>query len=456
MTSLHILSGAMNGHSFELNTDTFLVGRGPENDIQIPDPSLSRRHVRVVRKGERYFVEDLDSTNGTWVNGMKAVPGEPMEIQEEEPIALGSVFISIAANGWRQDATQEGMGDTLELKRTKEWTLHGPDRRLANRAEMDVLYELSTALMESLRMDKVCERILQALFQSLKRVDAGAIFLSDRLEGKPEKVFALSRENRGKTEIAYSRTIVDRVIREAKPIVVTDTSCDGGRDLSDSIVMHGVKSLMCVPLTRKRATRGAIYVHSVHAICGFRREDLQFLTALSTPAVLAIENALLFEKTRQAKVKLRLREKELKTKTSNLVEANTVLKILLQKREQDKAELEENVIANMKRLVFPYLQKLRESGLDKKQSTYAEIVESNLKEIVTPFTRRLSSSSLRFTPTELRMADLIRQGKSSNEIAGLLDISVRTVESHRDNIRNKLMIKNKKENLRSHLLMLKE
>jgi PAS domain S-box-containing protein len=151
---------------------------------------------------------------------------------------------------------------------------------------------------------------------------------------------------------------------------------------------------------------------------------------------------------------LKAREKELQAKTINLEEANTALKVLLDKRDEDRAELEEKVSLNMKWLVLPYLEKLKKSGLNERQEAFANILESLLNDIISPFTHKLSPQHLNLTPTEIQVATLVKEGKSTKEVAELLNSSTRTIEFHRENLRKKLGLKNKKINLRSYLLSL--
>jgi PAS domain S-box-containing protein len=150
------------------------------------------------------------------------------------------------------------------------------------------------------------------------------------------------------------------------------------------------------------------------------------------------------------------RTKELQVKTQNLEELNMALKVLLRKRDEDKIELEEKVLINVQELVVTYLEKLKKSGLDARQKTYVDIIESNLNDIVSPFVRGLSNKYLNLTPTEIQTANLVKQGKTSKEIAKVMNLSARTIEFHRDNIRKKMGIKNKKINLRTHLLSMQQ
>ena len=149
---------------------------------------------------------------------------------------------------------------------------------------------------------------------------------------------------------------------------------------------------------------------------------------------------------------LRKANEELEARRTKLEEANTALKVLLDRREKDKRELEETLLLNVKSLVLPYLESLEGSNLDEKQRSLMEVLESNLNEALSPLIRRLSSKYLALSPTEIRVADLIRQGRSSKEIAQLLGLSNRTIEAHREKIREKIGIKNKKINLRTRLM----
>jgi DNA-binding CsgD family transcriptional regulator len=151
---------------------------------------------------------------------------------------------------------------------------------------------------------------------------------------------------------------------------------------------------------------------------------------------------------------LRTRESELLLQKSRLEEANTALKVLLERRELDKSELQENVLSNVKQLILPYLEKLKSTQLEGYQTTLVSTLESHLMEIVSPFVTKLSSRLLNLTPTQIQVANLIKDGKTSKEIASLLNLSENTILSYRYRIRSKLGMKNTKTNLRSYLLSL--
>lgn len=145
-------------------------------------------------------------------------------------------------------------------------------------------------------------------------------------------------------------------------------------------------------------------------------------------------------------------ENELILKSKSLEEANTALKVLLQYREEDKKALEEKVITNVKKLALPYIEKLKTLKLNESQLSCLMIVENHLKDIISPFLRNLTTEHLNFTPREIQITSLVKEGKTTKEITELLNISATAVDFHRKNIRMKLGIKNQKTNLRSFLL----
>ncbi len=145
------------------------------------------------------------------------------------------------------------------------------------------------------------------------------------------------------------------------------------------------------------------------------------------------------------------KEKKLKKQAHNLQEFNTALNVLLEHREKEKKELEENIVASIKKLVLPYLDEFDKGKLSSKNRMYLDIIRSNLEELLAPITKRLSSEYLNLTPTEIKIADFIRRGLTSKEIALQINVSPNAVLFHRKNIRKKLGLVHKKTNLSSFL-----
>lgn len=184
------------------------------------------------------------------------------------------------------------------------------------------------------------------------------------------------------------------------------------------------------------------------------QEQLENQVSIRTHELLQTNRELQkeIEERRATEKALRGREAELVTEKANLQEANTALKVLLKRREMDKRELEERIQYNLKKLVLPYLHKLQKESCHQRLNAYTGIIESNLRDITCGFSRRLSLEFYGLSAAELKIANFIRQGKKSWQIAQLLNLSIRTVEASRQSIRRKLHLDNQKVNLRTFLL----
>ncbi len=147
-------------------------------------------------------------------------------------------------------------------------------------------------------------------------------------------------------------------------------------------------------------------------------------------------------------------ERVVKERTSSLEEANTALRVMLKTGDQLKAEVQEKVLFNVKRFALPYIDELKNSVMDERQKSYLDMLEKSLNNITAPFLKGVSAQSLNLTPTEMTVTNLIKEGKTSKEIAEMLNMSLRTVETHRYNIRSKLGLKNTTVNLGTYIASL--
>jgi len=159
------------------------------------------------------------------------------------------------------------------------------------------------------------------------------------------------------------------------------------------------------------------------------------------------------EKTSTA-VTLRARESDLLQSRQYLEEMNSALKVLLKQRDEDKASMRQNIISNLELNAMPYLDRMESTHLTDLQKAYLAKIRASLSDITSPFTRKISNEYLNLTPSEIQVAGFIKEGKSSKEIASLMNLSHNTIQTHRYNIRIKLGLQNSKESLRSHLISL--
>jgi PAS domain S-box-containing protein len=149
--------------------------------------------------------------------------------------------------------------------------------------------------------------------------------------------------------------------------------------------------------------------------------------------------------------KVEVRTNELHIKNVELEDANNALRVLLQKRDEAMSDIEETLVINTKKQVFPLLEKIKATNLSQVQFEYIYKLQSSLQEIVSPFLKNITSQYPDLTPREIEVASLIKEGQATKEIARYFNLSENTIETQRNSIRGKLGIKHKKINLRTYL-----
>jgi len=165
--------------------------------------------------------------------------------------------------------------------------------------------------------------------------------------------------------------------------------------------------------------------------------------------ILSHENITQLKLTEEA---LKENQKLLEDKNQGLNESNIALKVLIRQREDDKTEMEKKFLANVKTLILPYISKLKQDRMSEKNRTLVNIIDDHLSDIISPLMQNLNNISIILTPQEIQVASLVKDGKTTSDIADILFVSEATISFHRKNLRNKLGLKNKQVNLRSFLL----
>jgi DNA-binding NarL/FixJ family response regulator len=144
------------------------------------------------------------------------------------------------------------------------------------------------------------------------------------------------------------------------------------------------------------------------------------------------------------------REQDLEIKSHELEELNTALKVLLKRGDEDRRELENSILKNVRELVFPYVEELKKKKLDSISAANLTILESNLRNVVSPFGHKLSSKFDDLTNREVKVADFIKEGKSSKEMAELLCVTESAINIYRYRLRKKMGLK-RRDNLKTFL-----
>ncbi|WP_419663796.1 two component system response regulator, LuxR-type [Desulfosarcina variabilis str. Montpellier] len=314
----------------------------------------------------------------------------------------------------------------------------------------------------SLELDRVLRTVLEAI-QNLFGVVGSSIWLKDPQSGEVVCHQAAGfQSNLVKGwRLAPGEGIAGWVSANGQKVILHDTRKDTRHfgKVADKMKVE-LRSLISMPMRVKSTVIGALQVVDKQ-VNRFDASHAKLLEALADASATAIENAQLFERAnreiaerKRAEKKLKKSQKALKEKSIALEEVNTALNVLLKNREEDQIHMEDAIVANVKDLVMPFLEKLSRSQLDDKQTVYVQIIQDNISNIVSPFLRQIPMKFFDLTPTEIQIADLVRKDKTTKEIAQILNASEKTIEAHRNRLRKKLGLTNQPIQLRDYLMTL--
>jgi len=309
--------------------------------------------------------------------------------------------------------------------------------------KLSSIYELTKTITANFSVDLVVQSIYNLVYAVLSP-DKVFVFLLEKdkfvLQNNKKETSNFIQSVPYKVHI--NQCLCGIAAFDGKLIFSLDINTDKRYPL-DHCKKIGLRSFGAIPLRVKNNVLGILAVGSTKT--RDFSEEADFLETIAGQCAIALQNSTLHEELQRYTEKYKKKKKYLEEK-------NSAIKILFDQREKDKIYLEENILSNIKTIVDPFFDKLKESKLSEKQKIYINVIELHLKEIISPFARRLTSKLVNLTPAEIQIASLIKQGKSTKEIADLLNLSQRTISFHRENIRDKLGLKNEKINLRSHLM----
>ncbi len=274
------------------------------------DNTISRRHAHLVRQDGGWYIDDLNSANGTYVNGVKVA--RPMPIKQGDQIRCGTTLIVFGgarsagitgqtAGALRIDAEGNLVeSDIMATTPSMEDSviLAGPETSNAV-GNLRLLYELSTAIANIFDRQQLLERVMDMIFDNLP-ADRGFILLREEEQGDLSPVVVRYRSAEHSGEITVSHTIVDYVMSHQEGILCTNAQRDPRFAKGKSVHDYAIRSALCVPITVRERNMGVIYVDTTVATHTYAAEQLQVLTAIGFHTGLAIEHARLYQQGVQA------------------------------------------------------------------------------------------------------------------------------------------------------------
>jgi hypothetical protein len=330
---------------------------------------------------------------------------------------------------------------------------HAHEKVKQKNRELELISRSCIAINSTLEPARVLGNILEAV-RNLFGVVGSSIWLIDRQSGEVvcRQAAGFQRNAVKGWRLAPGEGIAGWVCAHGKSVVVTDTREEPRHfsKVGEKIKVE-LRAIISVPMRVKGSLIGTLQVVDRQA-GRFQPSHRRLLEALAGAAAIAIENARLFEQANREIAQRKRMEKQLTDKSVALEEVNTALNVLLKTRQQDLIQMQDQIVAHVKDLVLPFLEKLRQSRLDHQQAAYVEIIQANIAGIVSPFLRQIPLPFFDLTPMEIQVADLVRKGKSTKEIAQILNASVKTIEAHRNRLRRKLGLTHQRVQLRDYLM----
>ena len=297
---LQVIAGPLKDSTFALPSGEIHIGRDPSNLLSISDPSLSRRHCALSREGDSYRIRDLDSRNGTSVNGAAI---KDVRLCHGDQIAVGdSIFLLLL----HEDAEESSAGrveyeDSLTQAtaqfRPQDVLYLQPDRILKElpassrvARNLNALLKISQVVHSIRDLDELQGQILKLIFDVVP-AERGAILLDGKGDEPFASAFARHRVAKSALPVRISRTITCQVMQKGLAILGADVP--GSNDLADveSLVSSHVRSLLCVPLTVFQKVTGCIYLDTGNAAARFDEDHLHLVAAIAGTSAVALENA---------------------------------------------------------------------------------------------------------------------------------------------------------------------
>jgi Nif-specific regulatory protein len=306
------LSGPLRDSIFALPTGEVPVGRDPANLLFINDPSLSRRHCVIVTADNNYHIRDLESRNGTYVNGVAVKEGP---IHHGDQIAVGdSVFVLLTREDEKDASTaavefedspaqatvQFDPQDVLYLQPERILRELPATSRLAR--NLNALVKISRVVHQIRDLEKLQAQILDSIFE-VTPAERGAI-MQDGQGGKFASLFARHRAHASNLPIRVSRTIAGKTLEAGLAVLGTDVLGSDGLNQVESLVVSNVRSLLCVPLSVFEKVTGCIYLDTTNPASRFDEDHLQLVAAIAGICAIALENARHLQWLEQENIRL--------------------------------------------------------------------------------------------------------------------------------------------------------
>lgn len=307
--SLVAVKGRLQSKSFSLTEGERLsIGRGDKADIQIMDHGLSRLHCAIGREADSFFVEDLGSRNGTWINGIRI---KRAHLSPGDEVRIGGIEFEFSAATERrqQDANlradvPEKIGSAIrerfDLDQTDLMCLSSKFESVENYRRVQnalaTIYKIGNVIHSVTHLEGLFQILMESVLE-VTESERGFLILTGDDGETLRTVVAVGAEVSEEGEApSFSRTIVEECFSSGDSFFTPDALADERVREGESIIMQRIRSAVCVPVQTQAQILGVIYVDTVTTSEAFGRHDLELLTAIGKQAGIAIDRAALLER----------------------------------------------------------------------------------------------------------------------------------------------------------------
>lgn len=285
MAILITLKGPEAGRKFSLHADHTILGRQEDATICLTGKAISRQHAQISQREAAYFVEDLGSSNGTYVNGIRIRPRAPVPFTDHDSLQIGPYMFGLrhAPDPPTRAEPALVVRETVSALTFRQSLAQDPARKLG------VVLEIAQNLGRTLELDPVLDKLLEQLLQLFPQSDRGLVILCEdaKLMVRAQKC----RGNLDETAVPFSRTIVQRALEEGAGLLSEDVQGDERFRASDTITSLNLHSVLCVPLITPEGRKlGVVQLDRFRGGPGFKVEDLHVLTAVCLQVTVVLEN----------------------------------------------------------------------------------------------------------------------------------------------------------------------
>lgn len=309
--TIEVIRGPDKGRTFQIDNDA-IIGRQSET-LALIDGTVSRQHAQLRRQDDSWMIEDLDSANGTYVNGVRIY--RPTRLQLGDQIRCGTTLLVFGGSSSRKapsiDVDHSGrVVDAAIMARVpaSDDSVIIPSPELGAQAigNLHTLYELTTELSSIFDLDTVLQRTVDVIFKSVP-VDRAFILLIGqdgqlipkvaryRDKGISRLREAAAESNAAETTLPISRTIINEVVTKQQGILSSNAMRDKRFRSGQSVHEYGIRSAICTPIKGKDRILGVIHIDCSVSDHVYSTEQLRLLTAIGCQAGLAVENVRLYE-----------------------------------------------------------------------------------------------------------------------------------------------------------------